>query len=81
MLFIIFPCCFLYPLFLIFVILISVSFVCVCVISWATPTAYRGSQTRGQIGAAATSLCQSHSNTGSELCLQPTPQLMAMPDP
>ena len=22
-----------------------------------------------------------HSNVGSELCLQPTPQLMAMPDP
>ena len=36
---------------------------------------------RGPIGAAAASLCQSHSNTISELCLGPTPQLMARPDP
>ena len=42
--------------------------------------AYGGSQAMGLIGAIATSLCQSHSNMGSELCLQPTPQLMAMPD-
>ena len=43
--------------------------------------AYRGSQARGPIGATAASLRRSHSNTGSELHLQPTPQLMATPDP
>ena len=48
--------------------------------SRATPAAYGGSQTRGLIGAVATGLDHSHSNAGSEPCLQPTPQLMAMPD-
>ena len=38
-------------------------------ISWATPTACRGSQARGPIGAVATGLCQSHSNAGSKPCL------------
>ena len=47
----------------------------------ATPAAYRGSQARGRIGAAAPGLCQSHSNEGSEPRLRPTPQLMATPDP
>ena len=42
--------------------------------------AYGGCQARGPIGAAA-SLHHSHRNTGSELCLRPTPQLMAMLDP
>ena len=51
------------------------------VISWATPVAHGDSQPRGQIGAVATGLHQSHSNGGSELRLQPTPQLMAMLDP
>ena len=32
-------------------------------------------------GAVATSLCQSHSNMGSEPSLWPTPQLTATPDP
>ena len=45
----------------------------------ATPTAYGSSQARGLIGAAG--LHHSHSNARSEPCLQPTPQLMAMPDP
>ena len=49
-------------------------------ISWAAPAAYGGSQARGQIGAAATGLRQSHSNAGSEPRLQPTPQLTATPD-
>ena len=40
----------------------------------ATAAAFGSPQARGQIGAAATSLCYSHSNVGSE------PQLMAMPD-
>uniref|UniRef100_A0A4X1SPA0 Cationic amino acid transporter C-terminal domain-containing protein n=1 Tax=Sus scrofa TaxID=9823 RepID=A0A4X1SPA0_PIG len=47
---------------------------------WAAPVAYGGSQVRGAIGAVATGLRQSHSNTGSEPCLQPTPQLTATPD-
>ena len=45
--------------------------------SRATPMAYGGSQARGPI----TSLHQSHSNEGCELCLRPIPQLMATPDP
>ena len=55
-------------------------FFCLFAISWATPVAYGGSQARGPIGAVAASLCQSHSNAGSEPHLQPTPQLMATPD-
>ena len=47
----------------------------------ATPTAYGSSQARGSIGAGAASLHHSHSNTRPKLCLRPTPQLMAMPDP
>ena len=43
--------------------------------------AYGGSQARGRNGATARSLHHSHSNTGSEQRLQPTPQLTAMPDP
>ena len=35
----------------------------------ATPMAYGGSQARDQIGAAADSLCHSHSNVGSEPAL------------
>ena len=45
--------------------------------SWASPLAYGGSQARGQIAAVAAGLRQSHSDAGSELRLQPTPQLMA----
>ena len=48
----------------------------------ATPVACEDSQARGRIRAVAASPRQSHSNVGSELpCMQPTPQLMAMPDP
>ena len=47
---------------------------CLFVISWAAPAAYGGSQARGLIKAVAASLCQSHSNAGSEPRLQPTPQ-------
>ena len=35
----------------------------------------------GLIGAVAAGLCQGHSNAGSELSLQPTPQLTATLDP
>ena len=47
----------------------------------ATPAAYGGSQCRGPIEPVASSLHHSHSSAGSEPCLQPTPQLMAMQDP
>ena len=50
-------------------------------ISRAATTAYGGFQARGLIGAVATGVSQSHSNVGSEPCLQPTPQLAATPDP
>uniref|UniRef100_A0A8D2A791 Serine/threonine kinase 31 n=2 Tax=Sus scrofa TaxID=9823 RepID=A0A8D2A791_PIG len=55
-------------------------FFCLFAISWAAPAAHGGSQARGRIGAAGTGLRQSHSNTGSKPCLQPTPQLTATPD-
>ena len=41
---------------------------------------YECSQARGWLGAVAVTLHHSHSKARSELCLQPTPQLMAMPD-
>ena len=49
--------------------------------SRAAPSAYGGSQARGRVGAVATSLHHSHSNTGSEPRLQPTPELTATTDP
>ena len=48
---------------------------CLFAISWATPTAYGGSQARGQIRVVAAGLCQSHSNSRPKPRLQPTPQL------
>ena len=45
------------------------------------PMAYESSQARDRITAATTGLCHSHSNARSKPRLQPTPQLMAMPDP
>ena len=49
-------------------------------ISRAAPAAYEGSKARGLVGAVAAGLHHSHSNTGSEPRLQPTPQLTATPD-
>ena len=66
---------------LLFFIFFIFYFFCLFGISWAAPTAYGGSQARCPIGAVAASLCHSHSNVGSELRLQPTPQLTATPDP
>ena len=60
---------------------LSLSFFLSFSCSRATPMAYGDSQASGLIGAVATGLRQSHSNAGSELCLQPTPQLTAIPDP
>ena len=45
------------------------------------PMAYGNSQATGQIRAVAAGLCPSHSNEGSEWHLQPTSQLVAIPDP
>ena len=56
-------------------------FFCLFASSRAAPAAYGGSQARGLIGAVDAGLHQSHSNGGSELCLQPTPQPMATPGP
>ena len=42
--------------------------------------AYGSSQSRDRIQATAANLCHSHSNTGSESCLRPTPQLRATLD-
>ena len=47
----------------------------------AALTAYGDSQARDPVGAVAAGLHQRHGNAGSELCLQPTPQLIATPDP
>ena len=47
--------------------------------SRAAPGAYGGSQASGQIGSVAAGLHHSHSTTGSEPCLQHTPQLTTMP--
>ena len=56
-------------------------FFCLFAISWATLMAFGGSQARGQIRAVGTGLRHSHSNSGSKPHLQPTPQVIAMPDP
>ena len=45
-------------------VMLSVSFSLFCL--RAAPVAYGSSQARARIGAAAASLCHSHSNTGSE---------------
>ena len=49
--------------------------------SRAAPMAHGNSQARGPTGAVAAGLRQSHSNAGSEPHLQPTSQLMEIPDP
>ena len=46
----------------------------------AAPTAYEISQTKDRFKATGAGLHHSHSNMGSEPHLQPTSQLMAMPD-
>ena len=47
----------------------------------ATFAVHGGSQVRGPTGATTVGLHHSHSNIRSELRLEPTPQLMATPDP
>ena len=63
-----------------FVVVVVLAF-CLFAFSRATLAAYGDSQARGLTGAIATGLRQSHSNVGSEPCLQPTPQHTATPDP
>ena len=60
---------------LVFVFFVFLSF------SRAAPVAYGASQARGRIRAVAAGLHHSHSNTGSEPHLRPTPQLTATLDP
>ena len=47
----------------------------------AAPPAYGGSQVRNRVRATPAGLHHGHSHTRSELHLQPTPPLMATPDP
>ena len=47
----------------------------------ATPAAHVHFLAKGQIRAAATCLCHSHNNTGSEPHLKPTQPLAATPYP
>ena len=53
----------------------------VCFSFRAAPAAYGSSRARGRIRAVAASLHHSKNNSKSKTCLQPTPQLMATPDP
>ena len=55
--------------------ILLVAFLFLFFFSRAAPTAYGGSQAMGLIGTVADGLRQSHSNAGSEPCLQLTPQL------
>ena len=57
------------------------SFVCLFWLFSTTLAAYGGSHVRGQNGATAAGLHLHHSHVGSEPRLQPTPQLLARPDP
>ena len=60
---------------------LSLSLFLSCYLSRAAPTAYGGSQAKDLIRAVATGPRHSHSNTRSELCLHPTPQLTALLNP
>ena len=51
------------------------SFIFIFFLFRAAPATYGDSQAKGQIGAIAAGLHHSHSDTGSELHLRPTPQL------
>ena len=64
-----------------FILLFYELFVCLFAFSRAAPAAYGDSLARDLIGTVAACLCHSHSNTGSESSLWPTPQLTATPDP
>ena len=63
-----------------FYFILFLIFFCFCLFR-AAPVAYGSPQARGQIRAAAASLCHSRSNARSEPRLWPAPQLMATLDP
>ena len=65
---------------LLLLLLLLFFFLSLC-LSRAAITACGDSQARGPIRAVPASLHHSHSNAGFELCLRPSPQLIAMPDP
>ena len=56
-------------------------YICLFVLSRATPEAYGGSQAKGPIRPTAAGLHHSHSNMGSEPHLQTSPELTATLDP
>ena len=56
-------------------VLKSYIFIFFCLLR-AVPTPYGGSQAKVRIGATAAGLCHSYSDSGSEPCLRPTPQLI-----
>ena len=58
----------------------KLAFCLFCLFRAAPMETYGSSQARDKIGAVAASLQHSHSNAGSKLSLQPTPQLMAILD-
>ena len=62
-------------------IIIFLFFCFVCGLFRAISSAYGSSQARGQLGAVAASLHDSHSSARSEPRLQPTPQLTETLDP
>ena len=61
------------------VLQLQVFCLCFCFL-WLHPAAYRSSQARGQIGAAAAGLHHSHGNARSEPHLQCSPQPATMQD-
>ena len=65
--------------FFFFVLFCFFGFLFVC--SRTAPVGYGGSQARGRTQTVVAGLHHSYSNTRPELHLQPTPQLMAPPDP
>ena len=72
---------FAYATFLFFFLSFSLLFSFLFLLFKATPVAHGSSQARGRVGTVATSLRYSHSYASSDLCLWPTPQLTATPDP
>ena len=64
----------------VFYFILLLFFICLLSFFRAALAACGDSQAGGLIGAVAAGLRHSHSNARSELHLQPTPQLTAMPD-
>ena len=60
---------------------ICVTFPIIAFLFMVAPAAYGRSQARGQMGATAAGLHHNHSNSGSELRVRPTAQLVETADP